>query len=264
MEELVDGALKIITRDISLVSLLNLGMTSKRMNQFVKSELASGWALSSLGRFIEPKLGGVSFKSFCAWLKKHNVVLSGSTLLQWALGEDYDSDLDLFCAHQSREEFRSSSSCAIDAPKFFGTAEYFDEKSRHSAEYAKWTSSTKGITKWEFYVDTFQNKIQLIHHVRETGIEDDLAYKGLARDSLILGNEPHNLTSLIITGIVVHTFDLEMLKNVFDGSSIYFHHFSDVANRRMTLSLNRLFTPESRLLKYYNRGFGSRWLPNKK
>lgn len=244
---------------------MNLGKTSKRLKEFVKSELANGWALSSLKRFLKPKLDGVPFESFCVWLRTYSIVLSGSTLLQWALGEDYHSDLDLFCAYQSREEFlHPSSRCSVG--EFFGTTECYDEKSRHSEEYFKWCRSVKGITKWEFYVDTFQNKVQLIHHVGKPDLKKHLLYKGPASDSLILSEEPNTLTSLLITGIVVHTFDLEMLKNVFDGTSFYFHHFSEITNRRLTVSLSRLFTPLSRLMKYHDRGFKpkSRGVKNKK
>lgn len=267
MEELPIDLFKVIVDDIPLVSLLSLKMMSRRLNALVTAVLTDDkhqWALRSLKRFLEPKLNGVSFEHFCSVLQQGEAVLSGSTLLQWAIGEDYHSDVDIFRARVARldgQSFLVEDQFYEDFKEMFGARLNSTQtpSTYGNYEYMMWTQSIKGCTGWEFFVDNYANGIQLIHHVADARqTKEHLQYVGAAKDSLTLGPSPLDPSRNTIVGIVVHTFDFELLKNVFDGRTIYFHHFGDIFNRRLRQSPARPFTPQSRVNKYISRGFSKK------
>lgn len=258
---------------------MNLKLVCKHLNDCVKKALEDGWPMKSLKRYLESKIPEIPFNDLCRELQINNAAISGSCLLQWALGEEYNSDIDIFyCVRsfvQSNPHLRPTLPGTInDNLSLYFYSRFKDtytcDTTRRQATNYNFLLATDpdavlgphgeiqplGLSRTaKFFIHNMvtknNTKLQLIEIEGKTGG----TYPGVPAeyDTIEFGTpltEPCQSVK-----IVLGTFDFDMLRNTFDGYSLRLQNFHDVSNKLLVRCENLCYSKPIRLQKYLQRGF---------
>ena len=275
---------------LPLASLMLYKFVCSDWNTRIKKLLEGGWHMRSLERYLEPKFPGLSFEELCFFLGKAKAIISGSAMLQWALGEDYNSDIDIF---YYQDPDRSDAYKVIKPNEYPESIcdeychvmyEQYPElymKGKNGGDTFKHTNydfllsmgATSGFAgkltlpehlrhiprnKTKFFVHSFYGQdpdvnFQLIE-MQKRG-EDHYEEVDTCYQTLSI---PGEITQTDSVKTVLQTFDYDMLRNCFDGRTVHFQCFGDVVYRRLIRCDNMAHTSEARAEKYQIRGFKKR------
>lgn len=262
--EFSDDVATVVFEWLPLLDMLKLKRVSRQFYRLVTKALhVDGWAIRSLKRFIEPKLPGeLTFEQFCDMLTKNQAVLSGSTLIQWALNEDWQTNMDIFACAPSgfsgeQQWLQVDGLPRVDywphfaievwkrCPGYFLSADHHPSYAT-SFQWRRGAPDRSGAASFIF-----------IEYIRERVSAPpgpglfDMKTVPPHRTSLTIGGEWRQTE---LTYSMMQWFTFKVQCNTFDGRMVHFRYFDHIVNRQLVPLLID-WEPEWGYEKYKGRGF---------
>lgn len=271
---------------------MNLMLVCKSSKEVVEKALQDGWVLRSFEKYMNQKLPEISFDDLSSRLRISKAVISGSTIVQWALGEDYKSDIDIFYTREYADQIRSRP--FADSIQDVFSLWFYTKLVASGTNPAVYTHSGRSrvIDNYEFlldqYTDSYRDltlngaiqfgtrdtnrellpqrirvflhnfttehcKLQLVE-MKPGSERQNFKFVETQYDTVINGRTTNEGQSLA-TRMVLNTFDFEMLRCTYDGDSLRIQRFSEVNKKLLTRCSNMFHSSDKRLEKYLSRGF---------
>ena len=244
--------MRLIADYLPLVALVQLSRTDKQIRETVLRVLDDPkWYWDSMERHFTQRLPKrIGFSALCDLLQRHDAVISGSSLTQWALGETWPgSDIDIFYVQPPKKKedlfIKEFTEAGFRGDKDLGGSDnYFVQRGFYGP---------KITCMWTFTYTGEEAQVQLVLIEDHWGRKVSHKTANMFRRST---SGPRVDYDMNISGsCAMNEFDFRLVQACFDGMQIWFRHLEDIVNRKLIPSYAAKDIDFERLDKYVDRGF---------